>query len=58
MTVGDDGIVRQLAVAWGAGTSAWAYTVTYRDLGSTPAPAAPANARPFPDRTSPKQSAD
>ena len=53
LTVGADGIVRQLAATWGTGTSAWIYTVTYRRLGATPAPVAPANARPFPDRSVP-----
>jgi hypothetical protein len=41
VTVGADDIVRQIAVTWGGG---WAYTVTYRRLGSTAAPVAPANA--------------
>jgi hypothetical protein len=41
VTVGGDGIVRQIALAWGN----WKYTVTYSDLGATPAIAAPANAR-------------
>jgi hypothetical protein len=40
LTVGADGIVRELAVTW----SDWSYTVTYHKLGSTPAIAAPANA--------------
>jgi hypothetical protein len=53
LNVGADGIVRQLAAAWGRGASAWTYTVTYRRLGTTPAPVAPANARPFPDRSVP-----
>jgi hypothetical protein len=53
LTVGADGIVRQLAATWGTGASAWTYTVTYRRLGATPAPVAPANARPFPDRSAP-----
>jgi hypothetical protein len=41
VTVGADGVVRELALAWGT----WRYTVTYSDLGSTEAPVAPANAR-------------
>ena len=36
-----DGVVREIAVTWGT----WAYSVRYRGLGSTPAPAAPKNAR-------------
>jgi hypothetical protein len=53
LTVGPDGIVRRLAVRWGSGASAWAYTVTYGSLGATPAPVAPANARPLRDRPTP-----
>jgi hypothetical protein len=45
VTVGADDIVREIAVTWGTTASAWTYTVTYSDLGATPAPAAPANAR-------------
>jgi hypothetical protein len=45
LTVGSDGVVREIAVAWGTSASDWTYTVTYRDLGTTPAPAAPENAR-------------
>jgi hypothetical protein len=41
VTVGADGVVRKLLVAWGT----WRYTVTYSDLGSTEAPVAPENAR-------------
>jgi hypothetical protein len=41
VTVGADGIVREIAVTWGA----WTYTVTYSRLGETAAPKAPANAR-------------
>jgi hypothetical protein len=51
VTVGADGIVREIAVTWGTSRSAWTYTVTYSKLGATPAPAAPKNARPFPDRS-------
>jgi hypothetical protein len=47
VTVGSDGIVRTVAVSWGAGSSAWTYTVAYNRLGSTPALAAPENPRPF-----------
>ena len=47
VTVGADGIVREIVVRWGT----WTYTVTYSDLGTTAALVAPANARPFPDRT-------
>jgi hypothetical protein len=43
VTVGSDGVVREIAVTWGT----WRYTVTYNDLGATPAPEAPANARPL-----------
>jgi hypothetical protein len=42
-----DGIVREIAVTWGTTASAWTYTVAYSDLGSTPAPIAPENARPL-----------
>jgi hypothetical protein len=51
VTVGADGIVREIAVTWGTGASAWQYTVTYRGLGATSAPVAPANARPLRDRS-------
>jgi hypothetical protein len=52
VTVGADDVVREIAVRWGgADAAAWTYTVSYRDLGSTPAPVAPANVRPFPDRS-------
>jgi hypothetical protein len=46
VTVGSEGVVREIAVTWGT----WTYTVSYSGLGSTPAPVAPANARPL-DRT-------
>jgi hypothetical protein len=46
VTVGPEGVVRRIAVDWGT----WAYTVSYSGLGTTPAPRAPKNARPFPDR--------
>ena len=45
VTVGADGIVREIAVKWGTSASAWTYRVTYSKLGATPAPVAPANAR-------------
>ena len=41
VTVGADGVVRQISVSWGT----WDYTVTYGGLGSAPALAAPKNAR-------------
>jgi hypothetical protein len=44
VTVGADGVVREIAVTWGTSGSAWTYTVIYRALGATAAPAAPANA--------------
>ena len=47
MTVGADGIIRELAVTWGAGTTAWTYRLAYRDLGETPDLVAPADARPL-----------
>jgi hypothetical protein len=50
VTVGADGIIREITVTWGTSASAWTYTVTYSSLGATPAPVAPANARPLGDR--------
>jgi hypothetical protein len=50
VTVGADGVVREIAVTWGSGASAWSYTVGYHRLGATPAPVAPANARPLRER--------
>jgi hypothetical protein len=47
VTVGPDGVIRQIAMRWGSGASAWTYTVTYSRLGDTPAPVAPENARPL-----------
>jgi hypothetical protein len=41
VTVGSDGVIRDIAVTWGT----WTYTVTYGDLGSTPPIIAPANAK-------------
>lgn len=46
VTVGPDDVLRTITVSWGT----WRYTVAYSGLGSTPAPRAPKNARPFPDR--------
>ena len=43
VVVGADDVVREIAVGWGT----WRYTVDYSRLGATPAPAAPADARPF-----------
>jgi hypothetical protein len=43
VTVGADGVVREIAVAWGT----WRYTVAYSGLGTTREPAAPANPRPL-----------
>ena len=40
ITVGPGGIVREIAATWGT----WRYTVTYRGLGSTAAPAVPKDA--------------
>ena len=50
VTVGPDGVIREIAVRWGSGTSAWTYTVAYSRLGDTPAPVAPENARPLRER--------
>jgi hypothetical protein len=44
ITVGADGVVRELAVTW----PGWTYAVSYSGLGSTAAPEAPENARPLP----------
>jgi hypothetical protein len=41
VTVGPEGVVREIAVTWGT----WTYTVTYSNLGETAALKAPANAR-------------
>lgn len=40
VTVGADGVIREIAVRWGT----WTYNVAYSDLGSTPPVVAPANA--------------
>ena len=41
LTLGADGVVREIALSWGR----WTYTVTYSRLGATAPPAAPENAR-------------
>lgn len=46
VTVGPDGLVREIAVTWGS----WRYTVKYSSLGTAPALVAPANARPLRER--------
>jgi hypothetical protein len=54
-TVGADDIVRSIVVRWGAGTSAWVYSVSYAALGATAAPVAPENASSLlRDRVPPK----
>ncbi|HEX8863306.1 MAG TPA: hypothetical protein VGC06_30270 [Actinomycetes bacterium] len=50
VTVSAAGTVREISVTWGTSASAWTYTVAYQQLGATPPPAAPANARPLRDR--------
>jgi hypothetical protein len=45
VTTGADGVVRGIAVRWGT----WRYTVTYGELGTTPAPVAPENAKSLED---------
>jgi hypothetical protein len=50
VTVGAGGLVHRITVTWGAGASAWTYTVAYSHLGTTPAPVAPANAPSLRDR--------
>jgi hypothetical protein len=50
LTVGPDGVIREITVTWGTSASAWRYTVTYSRLGETPAPVAPANAPSLRDR--------
>jgi hypothetical protein len=44
VTVDAGGIVREIAVSWGA-SPAWRYAATYSGLGATPAPAAPPTAK-------------
>jgi hypothetical protein len=46
VTVGADGVVREIAVTWGT----WTYTVTYSRLATTAAMVAPANPRPLRER--------
>jgi hypothetical protein len=43
VTVGENDVVHEIAVAWGV----WTYTVTYSGLGETAAPKAPENVRPL-----------
>jgi hypothetical protein len=43
VTVGADGVVRLVTATWGV----WRYEVAYSELGTTPAPKAPAGARPL-----------
>jgi hypothetical protein len=50
VTVGADGVVREINVTWGTEASAWRYTVAYGHLGATPAPVAPEGARPLRER--------
>jgi hypothetical protein len=45
VTVGSDGVIREIAVTWGT----WTYSVTYSNLGSTPPIVAPTNAKPLRD---------
>jgi hypothetical protein len=45
VTTGADGVVRGIPVRWGT----WRYTVTYGELGTTPAPVAPENAKSLED---------
>jgi hypothetical protein len=45
VTVGSDGVIREIAVTWGT----WTYSVTYSNLGSTAPIVAPANAKPLRD---------
>src|SRR5262249_36378582 len=44
LTVGPDHVIRSIASTWG-GASAWTYTVTFSQLGTTPPVLAPAGAR-------------
>jgi hypothetical protein len=43
VTVGAEGVVRRISVSWGT----WVYEVAYSELGTTPAPGAPADAEPL-----------
>jgi hypothetical protein len=47
LTVGADGLVRDVTATWGGEGGTWTYRVAYSDLGATPAPTAPADARPL-----------
>jgi hypothetical protein len=53
VTVNPVGVITEIAVDWGSGDSAWRYTVTYRDLGTTPAIEVPPNARSIFDLRTP-----
>ena len=44
VTVSPEGVVREIAVTWGASASSWVYTVAYSALGATAAPVVPPNA--------------
>jgi hypothetical protein len=50
VTVGAEGVLREIAVTWGTNASKWSYTVSYSRLGATSALVAPKNARPLRDR--------
>jgi hypothetical protein len=50
VTIGADGIVREVSVSWGADGSAWRYSVAYDGLGRTAPLTRPANARPLRER--------
>jgi hypothetical protein len=50
VTVGADGVIREITVTWGTSASAWTYTVAYSRLAATSAPVAPEGARPLRDR--------
>jgi hypothetical protein len=45
VTTGADGVVREIAVRW----ATWSYTATYSQLGTTPAPVAPDDAKSLED---------
>jgi hypothetical protein len=45
VTVGSEGVVREIKVTWGTPASSWVYTVAYSALGATAAPAAPPNTK-------------
>jgi hypothetical protein len=44
ITVGPDGVVREIVASWGSGASSWSYAVAFSGLGTTPSPVAPAEA--------------